>query len=67
MRDDRKRQVETTKKRHGNDFYKKIAQKSATFRDSEVAKRAALKRWHPERFDDNGNLKQEEVKLANHN
>ncbi len=54
MTDDRKRQVRTTKERHGDDFYKKIGAKSSgkgqTFRDSEKARDAANRRWHPEWF-----------------
>ena len=45
MNDDRRRQVETTKKRHGEDFYKKIGLKSARFKDPKLAKEAINKRW----------------------
>ncbi len=45
MTDDRKRQVATTKLKYGNDYYIKLGQKSATFKDPEVARAAALKRW----------------------
>ncbi len=58
-RDDRARQVQTTKERHGSDFYRKLGAKSATFKDVKLAKLAALKRWHPDWFDEEGNLKEE--------
>lgn len=58
-REDRIRQVETTRERHGDDFYRKLGEKSATFKDKKIAKLAALKRWHPEWFDEEGNLKEE--------
>lgn len=55
MTDDRKRQVATTRNRHGKDFYKRIGGlsggKGQTFRDPEKARAAANKRWHPERKD----------------
>lgn len=53
MNDDRRRQVETTKKNHGDDFYKRIGEKSSgkgqTFKDPEKAKAAARKRWDKQR------------------
>ena len=47
MSEDRKRQVATTRARHGDDFYVGIGKKSkgGGFNDPEVAKRAASKRW----------------------
>lgn len=49
MRDDRKRQVKTTKERKGADFYKKIGakggEKSTTKFSSTAGSEAAKKRW----------------------
>jgi hypothetical protein len=53
---DRKQQVATTLKRHGSDHYEKIGAKAATFKDPKIASLAAWKRWHPEDFDEEGNL-----------
>ena len=58
MNDDRRRQVETTRARHGDDFYKRIAKKGKTW-NSDTARLAILKRWHPDWFDENGKLKKE--------
>lgn len=43
----RKRQVETTRKRHGKDFYSKIGKESngGGFKDKSVASQAAKKSW----------------------
>jgi hypothetical protein len=53
----RKRQVETTKKRHGSDFYHKIGgmRKSNPY----LAKWASWHYWHKEAFDELGQLKPE--------
>lgn len=63
MSDDRRRQVATTKLRHGEDFYKRLSsmggKASATFKDKAKAKLAITKRWHPEYFDEDGKLKPE--------
>ena len=59
MSEDRKRQVETTKARHGEDYYSKISDQSPSksrFKDSNLARLAALKRFHPDWFDSEGNL-----------
>lgn len=59
MSEDRRRQVETTKLRHGNDYYAKISDKSPSksrFKDSNLARLAALKRFHPDWFDEEGKL-----------
>lgn len=53
---DRKQQVQTTKLTHGNDHYEKIGAMGATFKDKGVAKLAAMKRWHPDYFDEEGNI-----------
>lgn len=58
MNDDRKRQVATTKARYGEDHYKKISAKGKKL-NSETAKLAVMKRWYPERFDENNKLKKE--------
>lgn len=53
MTEDRKRQVATTRERHGKDFYKEIGKKSSgagqTFRDPEKARAAARIRWAKQR------------------
>lgn len=67
MTEDRKRQVATTKARHGKDWYSKIATKSAAFRDPVKAQEAAFKRWHPEWFDDNGKLIPQEERIDGRN
>lgn len=47
-------------KRYGNDFYSKIAKISPTLKgNSEKARLTAMKRWHPSKFDEQGNLKEE--------
>lgn len=61
MSEDRKRQVETTKKRYGEDHYRVLGLKASSFKDPKLARRAALKRWHPELFDENGKLINEEL------
>lgn len=49
MRDDRKRQVRTTRKNHGKDFYKEIGSiggmNSPNKFTSDSGKKAAEKRW----------------------
>lgn len=49
MRDDRKRQVRTTRKNHGKDFYKEIGSiggmNSPNKFTSDSGKKAAIKRW----------------------
>lgn len=59
MNRDRKQQVATTKLRHGNDHYEIIGAKSASFKDKSLASRAANIRWHPERYDEDGTLKED--------
>lgn len=56
MLEDRKRQVETTRARYGADHYKKIGLMGAQFGDKNKARLASLKRWHPDWFDENGEL-----------
>ncbi len=54
---DRVRQVETTKLRYGENHYEEIGARASTFRKNpKIAQLAAWKRWHPEDFDDEGNL-----------
>lgn len=65
MTEDRKRARDTIIERHGPDFWQKIGDKSAGFRDPRVAQLAALKRWHPEWFDENGELITPETAEAN--
>lgn len=58
--EDRRRQVETMKARHGREHYEEIGRRAATFRKQpELAKLAALKRWHPEYFLATGEIKEE--------
>lgn len=55
MNRDRKQQVETTRLNHGPDHYEKIGAKSATFqKDPKLAVKAAMMRWHPTWFNDEG-------------
>lgn len=56
-RDDRKRQVETTKSRYGPDYYIKIGQMRGSTRIQ--AKYASWRRWHKDRFNTDGTIKQE--------
>lgn len=54
--DDRKRQVATTYDRYGADHYRTIGLRGANWVDKEKARTAALKRWHPNWFDEDGKL-----------
>lgn len=55
--DDRRRQVETTKKRYGPDYYVKIGEMRGSSRVQ--AKYASWRRWHPTRFNEDNTIKQE--------
>jgi hypothetical protein len=56
MNDDRKRQVATRKKRHGENTYSRMARdrlmKLTPEERSELARRAVTKRYHPEWTDE---------------
>lgn len=56
MSADRKRQVETTKRRYGEDYYSTIGKAGAAKKTKEDMKLMAMKRWHPELFNDEGKL-----------
>lgn len=64
LRDDRKRQVETTKARHGEDHFKKIGQKGGQNNplkfNSETAKAAAERRWAKHRAEQSKEKKGEQ-------
>lgn len=57
--DDRRRMVETTRARYGEDHYARIGEISGKKKTKEELRQMALKRWHPEYFDGEGNLKEE--------
>lgn len=59
MEESRARAVETLKKRYGKTHFQEIGSKSATFKDRGTAILASWMRWHPERFDSEGYLKEE--------
>lgn len=52
--DGRKRQAETIKNRYGPDYYVRIAKMRKP--SSHLGRWASWKRWHPERFRENGTL-----------
>lgn len=53
---DRLQQVATTRARYGDKHYEIIGAMSATFLDRRIAKKAILKRWHPDWFSEDGNM-----------
>lgn len=59
MATDRMRQVATTKSRYGDNHYEVVGSLSATFKDQAIARKAIWKRWHPDHFDAQGNIKPE--------
>lgn len=68
MARDRVQQVLTIRQRYGPHHYETIGAMSATFNDRKIAKKAILKRWHPDWFDDKGEILpqyQEELTRAN--
>jgi hypothetical protein len=56
MAADRIRQVLTVRERYGPNHYETIGAMSATFNDRRIAKKAILKRWHPDWFDESGEM-----------
>lgn len=57
IREDRKRQVETTRLRYGASHYSDIAKKAK--KDPKQQQLKAYRRWHPEWFNEEGELKDE--------
>lgn len=57
MSPDRIKQVATTLERYGDQHYQDMGNRSQTFKkDPAIAKRASWMYWHPERFNEAGEL-----------
>lgn len=59
MARDRIQQVLTIRQRYGPNHYETIGAMSATFNDKKIAKRAVLKRWNKDKFQESGEIKPE--------